>query len=91
MNFVRTKDEGTDPDWPDHTGVTTWQWKRYTIEEHRMGGITARREYKLYWGKKMKLLAICSLNKFNRRWVESQIQEHEASRNKSKGGSKTRD
>ncbi len=78
FKFVGVYD--TDPNWPNHTGYTVWQYGMYTIEEHRLGGITAKRVNKLYYGKRKKLLAMCDGKDFNRKWVQEKIDEHKARR-----------
>lgn len=45
--FTREKDEGTDPNWPTHTGTTTWVNGEYTVIEQRLGGLSARTRYTL--------------------------------------------
>ena len=78
--FKKDRDIDTDPNWPDHTGVTVWVWGLYTLEEHRMGGVTARRDYKLYYGKRMRFLAICDGKDFNKKWLQEKIDEHKSSK-----------
>lgn len=57
--FKKISDVGTDPRWPEYTGVTTWatanvafKTGQWTLEITRLGGITARTVYRLYWGKR---------------------------------------
>lgn len=49
LKFKQIKDEGTNPLWPDHTGVTTWENSQgYQVLEKRKGGILAARDYHVH-------------------------------------------
>jgi len=75
--FKQVSDVGTNPLWPQHTGTTTWKFNRghktYTLEIARLGGVTARTVYHLYYGKRKTYLSSVEGHTFSLRIWMSEI------------------